>query len=545
MALNKLRSTWFVTRPQRDPQFFPQALESLKKATNNFNEKWTANRDLHKKYEKVLAENGLKKENISADGSGGRTWVAMLRTYSLVYISLTGKIVPTKVGLALLNGEKKHLNLTKQLLTLQIPNAYFVSSGFKPKYDEGFSIRPIRFLIRLCCQSSLDYYITKEEIIFFAMTSKNDRELDSVIEKIKDFRLSNSIQKKFLKQNIATIDYRERSDKGARDFEAVNGDVAHTLMLQAGYTGLVNYSAGKLITEQNPNTFKKVMQILSDYDERYPFDSRYKISEPSFSEHAGLDIDSYKSRPIVDAKVASNQQKVNLQLKEILSKSPNLIGQGYDAILKILFTDFPPKKAEELAHKIAEFSSKHANINEDFMASYLNQTDNLEFEKQTVEVLRALGFETVHQPKPVVKGVKTSIEILIHLDAKNVAIIDTKNYKEKFTLTSNLSNYMATEYIPTYQGYNGKTVTNFGYITASKIGGVNNLKKVIHTARTYNDTLQVKGLLISATALLGLLDYCIENDIDNTQSKQYFITLLNDNKAYQTYSEVSQRLNLF
>lgn len=87
-------------------------------------------------------------------------------------------------------------------------------------------------------------------------------------------------------------------------------------MLQASYTELVKYSAGKLIIEQSPIEFKKVMQTLSEYDERYPFDSRYEISEPRFSEHAGLDIDSYKSRPIVNTKVASNQQKIDLQLKK-------------------------------------------------------------------------------------------------------------------------------------------------------------------------------------------------------------------------------------
>ncbi|EGP9105581.1 restriction endonuclease, partial [Listeria monocytogenes] len=89
-----------------------------------------------------------------------------------------------------------------------------------------------------------------------------------------------------------------------------------------------------------------------------------------------------------------------------------------------------------------------------------------------------------------------------------------------------------------------KNVTHFGYITASKIGGSSNLKKIVHTARTYNDKFRVNGFLISAPALLGLLDYCIENSIDNSRRKQYFLTLLNDNKAYETYSEVSQRLNL-
>lgn len=105
----KYRTTWFVTRPQRDPNYFPNALEALKIATNNFKEKWNSNRSIQKEYEVVLADKKLKRANISNDGSGGRTWVAMLRTYSLVYLADDGRLVPTKVGLALLEGRKNSI----------------------------------------------------------------------------------------------------------------------------------------------------------------------------------------------------------------------------------------------------------------------------------------------------------------------------------------------------------------------------------------------------------------------------------------------------
>lgn len=544
MALTNLRTTWFITRPQRDPQFFPQALDALKEATNNFQEKWNSNREIQKKYEQVLANRKLKRENISNDGSGGRTWVAMLRTYSLVYLSEDGKLVPTKVGIALLKGRKRYDNLLKQLLTLQIPNAYFISSGFRPKYAEGFSIRPIRFLIKLVCEHSLNYYITKEEITYFAMTAKKDSDIEEVINKINIFRNSSNTVKETIKQNIATLDYRERSDSGARDFEKANGDIAHTFMLQAGYTELVDYSDGKLSIDNLSSDFEYTRKVIADFDERYPFNSRYKISEARFGESAGLDIDSYKSRWLTDAKVISNQQKIDTQIAEVLSKFPILIGQGYDEVLKVISSDFPPKKAKTIALKIMDISTEIVNINEEFISSYLNQKNDLVFEKQSVEILRALGFKTVLHPKPVLEDERTNIDILIHLDDENVAILDAKNYEKKFALSANLANHMATEYIPEYEGYEGKKVKHFGYITASKIGGISNLNKIVDKAKTYNNKLQVSGILISAKALLGLLDYCIENDVNISQRKQYFMLLLNDNNAYETYSEVSQRLNL-
>lgn len=544
MGLNNLRTTWFVTRPQRDPQFFPQALDALKEATDNFTVKWNSNREVQKKYEQVLADRDLKRKNISNSGSGGRTWAAMLRTYSFVYLTDDGKLVPTKAGIALLKGNKIYENTVKQLLTLQIPNAYFISSGFRPKYADGFSIRPIRFLIKLVCQGSLDYYITKEEITYFAMTTKKDSDLEKVVSEIKAYRISSNEEKETIKQDIATLDYRDRSDKGARDFEKANGDVAHTFMLQAGYTELVTYSNGRLSIDSNSEDFEYTKKKLEDFDKRYLFNSRYEISEPRFGESSGLDVDSYKSRTITNAKVVSNQQKTDKQINDVLSKFPNLLDQGYEEILKVLLLDFPPKRAKEIAIRITDISNKLVNIDEGFISSYLNQQNDLVFENQSAEILRAMGFETVIHPKPVIEDERTNIDILIHLDDENIAILDAKNYKKKFALSANLANHMATEYIPEYEGYGGKHVKYFGYITASKIGGVSNLKKIIDKAKTYNDDLQVSGLLISAKALLGLLDYCIEKNVDISQRKEYFIKLLNDNKAYENYSEISQRLKL-
>ena len=157
-----MRKVWFITRPERDPTFHDDALRALQIATDNFSIIWYGNRDAHKRYEAVLVSEGLKRENISNDGSGGRTWAAMLRTFGYVYLNNDGYLVLTKVGQKILNKEKVRENISKQILTLQIPNAYFLDSGFRPKYEEGFQIRPARFLIRLVNQSILNYYVTKE-----------------------------------------------------------------------------------------------------------------------------------------------------------------------------------------------------------------------------------------------------------------------------------------------------------------------------------------------------------------------------------------------
>src|SRR5699024_9681578 len=142
---NFMRKVWFITRPERDPKFHIDALHSLQVATSNFSVKWHGNREVHKKYEYILASEGLKRQNISDDGSGGRTWTAMLRTFGYLYLNNKGYLVLTKVGKKILESEQVWANISKQILTFQIPNAYFLDSSFKPKYEDGFQIRPARF----------------------------------------------------------------------------------------------------------------------------------------------------------------------------------------------------------------------------------------------------------------------------------------------------------------------------------------------------------------------------------------------------------------
>ncbi|MEE6748740.1 hypothetical protein [Limosilactobacillus reuteri] len=104
------RNFWFVTRPLRDPQYHADGLRALQKVTDNFTLKWKGNRSLHRKYEQCLIDAGMKQNNISHDGSGGRTWAAMLKTYSYVYENTDGLLKPTKVARAILNARNVNLN---------------------------------------------------------------------------------------------------------------------------------------------------------------------------------------------------------------------------------------------------------------------------------------------------------------------------------------------------------------------------------------------------------------------------------------------------
>lgn len=109
-----LRKFWFVTRPLRDPQYHADGLRALQQATDNFTQQWRGNHELQRKYEKCLANAGMKQDNISKAGSGGRTWAAMLKTFSYVYADENGYLKPTKVAKSILNGKKVPENVKKQ-----------------------------------------------------------------------------------------------------------------------------------------------------------------------------------------------------------------------------------------------------------------------------------------------------------------------------------------------------------------------------------------------------------------------------------------------
>ncbi|MGO1135815.1 AlwI family type II restriction endonuclease (plasmid) [Bacillus subtilis] len=530
-----MRKVWFIARPERDPKFHVDALRALKIATDDFSIIWYGNRDAHKQYEAVLVSEEMKRDNISNGGSGGRTWAAMLRTFGYVYLNQDGYLVLTKVGQKILDSEKVRENVSKQILTLQIPNAYFLDSSFRPKYEEDFQIRPARFLVRLVNQSLLNYYVTKEEITFFALTAKRDDELFAVTKKILDFRKASDAEKDEMKKSVAIhFDHRERSDRDARDFASAHGDVAHTFMMLCDYTGLVDYVRGdalRLPTDKQGST----SEMLNYLENRYPFNKRYLISLERFAENAGLDVDSYKASAFGALPPATNRGKSVRKVQRLLASYPLIQGLTVEQITEILEQELSGNEAKKFAYELHKQTFE--SLNEDFVEAYLYEENDRIFEDKTGEILRSIGFEVEMRPKPLGEDVRTEIEILIHVDDETVCILDAKNYREKFTLSANLASHMASEYIPNYHGYEGKSVAYFGYVTASKFGGERHLEKISDKAKMINSEINVSGAILSAKALLGFLDYCLEHELDKEERKERFISLFS-NKGYENVAEM-------
>ncbi|MFJ7678634.1 AlwI family type II restriction endonuclease [Peribacillus sp. NPDC097198] len=514
------RKVWFITRPERDPEFHKDAISALKEATNNFTTKWQGNREAHKQFEKVLVARGLKRNNISTDGSGGRTWCAMLKTFAYCYIDHEGYVKPTKVGQSLINDYKQYENVKKQILTLQIPNAYFLEKGFRPKFAPTFRIRPARFLIQLVQSTKLDYFITKEEITYFAMTAQRDNELQHVIQSILKFRSSDDKKQEEMKQEIAVeYDHRARNDHAARDYFQAHSDVAHTFMMLCEYTGLVEYLRGESILKIEPSLINDSQEIIAYYDERYPFNTRYLISSERMAQNNGLDIDSYKASGYNDIKPANNQDKFKNKVAAILNGLPNASELSKDELLPHFISVFGPKKAEKIINDLIIKKPELITIPAEFVENYLGDLTPSEFEKETVKILKAIGFEVTYQPK--INGTSTEIEIFVQY--KNYCgIIDTKYYQSGFPLSQNLANYMGSEYIPNYLNYGNTPLSFFGYITSAKYTG----DKKLHSITKLADKLtghHIEGFMLQRDVLIGFLDYCLENDLTLEMRIQLFV----------------------
>ncbi|MET1249164.1 AlwI family type II restriction endonuclease [Sporolactobacillus sp. STCC-11] len=540
------RKVWFVTRPQRDPQFHVNALRALDKVTNHFSSEmpWLGNRELQKRYEQELANSGLKRDHVSNDGSGARTWVAMLRTYDYVYLNEDGCLVLNKVGQKIIDNKFVWKNTRKQILTLQIPNPYFLSSGFRPKFENGFRIRPVRFIIKLAAQQALSYYVTKEEITLFCLKAKKDSDLGEVINEISDYRrLQSDRQSEIIAEISSAYEYRNRADSSARNYIENNSDVAHTFMILAEYTGLVTYFRGDAL-RVSPESLNQTKEIIEYFDSRYPFNTRYLISDEAFSRNAGLDIDSYKASSMGNIAVASNKRKKQKVINNAIRKYPDISHFSINEIEQILIDDahFSPTQAKQYAEEIKQYDFKA--VNNEFIEAYLNNRDDRQFEEQTELILQCLGFKTDFHPDPVstLNESNENIDVLLHVNNNYLCLVDSKNYKEKFGLTAALRSHMATSYIPGYNGFQDKKVKYFCYVTAKDISGVKNLQKVSEIVKN-NYGYNVHGMMISANALLNYLDYCIANKIPSEDRQKNFLKLFT-NEAYTNFNKVLEKMFL-
>lgn len=545
MFMIQKRKVWFITRPQRDPTFHAAALKALDVATNHFSLKWGGNRAIQKQYEQELINAGLKRAHISTQGSGGRTWAAMLQTFDYFYESQDGFLHLTKVGKALIDGIKVRENTIKQLLTLQIPNAYFSKDSSGPQFEDDFAIRPIRFLVKVANSSEIDYSVSIDEIVYCVMRTHKDSLLGECLTRILIYRSMPEAQKAQYRDDLdAQDDHRERIDKDARGFRATNYDVATTFMLMAKYTGAVEYDNSKnghssmLLVPMGIRT--ATTELLKSFDRRYPYNTRYKFSTVAMAENNGLDVDSYKANYSEGIEQATTMKKLITLATPIVANDPLVDKTNRESIGEALSKSGIFTEAQIATLTEYLFKMNLPIFGDEFIDDYLNETDDRMFEDQTASLLELLGLTVFLRPKPL-RGNGPNIEIAVLDKSGRFGIIDCKCYGESFALTSSFADYMGSEYIPDYEGYKGNKVSFFGYIVLKKFTGESKLPKVTEQAKLHLNGREIKGFIITAKSLLELVSYYVDQSTDEEKS-HFDFSLLATNKGYGGFQEIKDVL---
>lgn len=536
MADNE-RHFWFVTRPVRDPQYHEDALQCLQEATNDFTVKWTGNREAHKKYEQALADAGMKQNNVSKSGSGGRTWAAMLKTYNYVFENSDGFLKPTKVGRAILNGQKVPENIKKQVMTLQIPNAYFLSSRFRPKYSDEYQIQPIIFLLRLVNDARLDKQITNEEITLFAMTAVRDSDYEGKVKEILEYRqLDADAKEQRAKEIFAQNGDLSRADSKP-DFSKYDS-VATTFTILCRFTEFAEQINGGLKGCSDP----EIMKDFEPFCARYPFNKRIFTDPDFYVLSAGLDVDTYKTQYGVAAKPASRTKKRAIKVQQVLSRYPSPEELTVNQLVTELKAKFNTTEAKQIAEEVK--AQMYNATGDAFLENYRHEEDNLEFERETAHVAEGLGLTVEMHPKPTsdFNNGNEDIDIMGTTPDGKLILIDAKNYAEKFQLSAGLRNKMATSYLRGYMGYNGKNPHYYCYVTAAKSATTSNLLKINELAKR-DSGLEVHGMMISATAIYYLQKYFVEKKLSAEKRAEMFLRLFNDDK-YESFVRVAEVLGI-
>lgn len=558
--MKTIRRTWWITRPERNPDH-KVALLALDKATNHFsNVKWDHKSQIN--YEIWLGKLGAKRPGHSKNGSGGRTWVAMLKTFDYVYITKNRIIKPNEIALDIIKGHNVYQNIRKQILTLQIPNPYFVSSDFTrgSLLPKDFEIQPIRFLLRLANNQRLGYKISEKEIIYFAMTCHKNTDLGKAVTNILNFRKMADDQKSLAEIKIAkAFDHRARKDSPQRTFEQSMKDVANTCMILAEYTGLaqrntINHSSMLYSDSKHAERNNK---ILNKFDSRYPFDNTC-INDPKASIfREGLPVGKYKANYKPGQTTASAQSKDEKVVALWERKHPELKMASRNKIKNTLMSSsgVPPFKAIKFANLIKKYEQTNS-FSKTFRNQYLNEKNNVnhnknrQFELDTEHVLKHMGLDVEDHPEPASSenNSNENEDAVVTVNNKYLILVDAKNYHNKsdnsrFPLTANLRNTMVNSYIKGYIGYKNKTPKYFLYIVARDAIGLENMQHITDDSANILGN-KCTGAIINAKCLMQLASYEDLHKTSKATNERYLTKLCSTNKLFTTFGKIKDCLGL-
>ena len=477
------KNYWWVTRPKRKLILIPDLIKIFSATATG--KTWHRNRELQKQFERNLTNAKWKAQNNSNDGSGGRTYAALLAQLGLWYTDESNLVGITLAGQEIINGNNPIPIITKQLLDLQFPSSYSI----KPQVNvcREFQLQPYRFIMKLFLDNQIDE-LSQEEISFC---------LVPYIKKNADTDLCLNLLHKY-DHNKTEVITNAKNLTGLQKTSLLN--IGNTIVNNFEYTGYF----------EEAEDIKKLKIKKSKIDEAKKFinDLRTGLiqnpeNEPVYQRRYGTGLDKtkdYSTSIRTPMPINPNERKI-IECFYVISSSEPVYRINNNLITRI---SKQTGASTRLIQSVIEKLPVETQPNQ-FAEAYLQlatggRSTATDFELKTTALFNE-GFDINAK---WIGNHKRYPDIIVFIDKKNKkhGIIDTKAYRE-YNLPLDHKNRMAHVYIPDlstfkFEGEN-YSIAFFGYVAG---GFTNNIENSFSELVSMTET---PGYLITAQHLLDLL----------------------------------------
>lgn len=498
---------WWTTRPKRKLISAVDALRIFASVAEG--KKWQANRELHLDFEDMLESGQVKREGERRDrqGSGGRTYAALLFSFGLWYTDQRGIVRLTIAGADLLKGLPPVPILTKQILNFQYPS----TNSRNPRIDVNprFRLFPFRFLLKLLLNDRLGY-LTKEEIARFVITkAETDGDLEEIVQSIEAYRNSgndDSIFNGVFQERFGSLPELEH--------------VANTFINQLEFTQLVYRPSPKSPLRLNAENRSATEQYVNNQPAliRHPEREEYFQRRYGIGTERKKDTRTFGEGPTISANDMSRRQVI-FAFNDILRRSP------IQSISKKVISEISSNsgvsetEVERILTQVEATPSLDAFEQTYIQYAFGARALAKEFERATEGIFGGdgLGFETEWiGPQPNNPDI---LAISLAEGNRYLGILDTKAYQH-YSISADHRRAMLQDYIPRYREreYGGQLIPLefFGYVAGGFKSTIDaNIEGVSHDGN-------VKGFAITAQDLLRLLKKHRQAPYDKRQLQHLF-----------------------
>lgn len=476
------KNHWIITRPKRKLILVPDLLKIFRAVVEG--ENWEGNREIQIEFEKSLKTSQWKAQNISKDGSGGRTYAALLFMLGLWFENSEG-VELTNAGKEIVENNPPVPILTKQLIDFQYPSPYSI----KVRIDNSFQLKPYKFILRLFAEKSLDE-ITQDEIAFCAVArAKKDNDLDNIYQLIQTYRRA---PERVIQESLSL--------SGASEDNLRN--IGNTVVNQLEYTGLFqenNEIRGLRIKPDKKDLLDELLSnskasLISNPEDFATFQMRYgsglsKSKDYRYTSVKPTKIDPNERAVLVTYYEIASNKPIDIISEELIQEIAEYRGISYEKVERVLHTLADKPSLDRFEEKYIQLSKGGNETATDF-----------EIKTEGIFSAEGFGFSSVWVgPKP------RHPDLFVYFDKVNKrhGIIDAKAYKE-YNLPLDHKNKMAHTYVPNFRKiiYEGEEydLMFFAYVAGGYGSNMHNSFKELTTMCG-----DVAGSYITSLNLLKLL----------------------------------------